>query len=693
MPAKPCGWREEQVPERRPGNLVYICISFVACTPRARPESPHALPCSARSSILLANPTFYSYGTTKCGGPGVHPTKTPPFKLTQLALATFQPATTKGEACMKACTSVAMDDNPSSLTEVDSSDRPPPAPASRSHPVRRNPKRKAYHIDRFDASSTIASSSSSSDVLMTSRPLDAEVVGGSQRSQPVDQPSSSVDPDNTVPSDATSMRPTSAHDHLEAIAGRPPAPAHVSGPQASSSSGSQTKKRSRRSSIDSTRAATVLSPPPASSTSSAGPPASFALLLPPLASAAFPFAGQPIAELPTSFSLDQPERDEVIGNGHAIHDNDRKYSASGDSRAHSSRSGFASHSRSRRANTSPPASLTSSSSSSSSGSNHAPTTSSSGGDGESPSDGEEGAVTSSTSLNSLSCADSTTSSGCSSSGTSSSTSSSSSSTTAKRAPDAAGVMSTRLKKRKLSHRIRSILILRPPGLPAPGTDGEADIHHIMKAPAWLKNATSELSRESRMMPVEWSWSEDSIDRNLDNWTVTSMERDFSRLCRINVGVVQGDVHRDSPMSNQVLPHSVQLSLDRATDLADSGSLRPLGDDGHAAGASTHRQKDFVRARRTSAPPVMHSDEESRSQTLLSTSDGHSSTSAPSSPRLHAISLPSLDDPRAHPLPPSAVPQQLLKAQLLAVLRTRLGAGAKPGDAPLRMKKFVVWNGE
>jgi len=82
----------------------------------------------------------------------------------------------------------------------------------------------------------------------------------------------------------------------------------------------------------------------------------------------------------------------------------------------------------------------------------------------------------------------------------------------------------------------------------------------------------------------------------------------------------------------------------------------------------------ARVRQTSAPPVM-----SR-KSSFTTSSSSSSRSAQTDKGLMEIKQT-----------PPIVPPSVLKAQLLSVLRNRLGDAAKAGSAPLRMRKFVVWN--
>lgn len=220
----------------------------------------------------------------------------------------------------------------------------------------------------------------------------------------------------------------------------------------------------------------------------------------------------------------------------------------------------------------------------------------------------------------------------------------------------------RLKKLKLSHRIRSFLLLRPPGLPLTGTDGAADIAHIMKAPAWLKNATSELSRESRMAPNEWVWS--CNGHNPSSWIMTTIERKFRNLLKSNKD--REDLEREerdglSPDMPIRIPPYMKTEKNSPLKLEEQ-------DDSHFPPTSPLRNRAAkIRPRRVSAPPNMEAN--------------------PQPPTSERVSPP-LPAPQAT----TSAPPEVLKSQLLAVLRSRLPEGAKNGDAPLRMKKFVVWNG-
>lgn len=262
----------------------------------------------------------------------------------------------------------------------------------------------------------------------------------------------------------------------------------------------------------------------------------------------------------------------------------------------------------------------------------------------------------------------------------------------KRSSSAMILDTVRLKKRKLSHRIRSFLLLRPPGLPYPGTDGAADILHITRAPAWLKNATSELSRESRMAPTEHYWS--GFEANSDNWCITPLEKEFGRLLKINkerdaleaderealsddysMALESDGEHRSSNtgvgVKQSALNNNFDKTIQSGQDSLHTSSILP-----------NSKRKGRKRLRQVSAPPAMEADPSKTANDLLSPpmpdrslKDTHTTESTS-----NVSSTP--------PIPP-----EVLKAQLLAVLRSRLPEGAKNSDAPLRMKKFVVWNGE
>lgn len=181
-----------------------------------------------------------------------------------------------------------------------------------------------------------------------------------------------------------------------------------------------------------------------------------------------------------------------------------------------------------------------------------------------------------------------------------------------------------LKKRKLSHRIRSFLVLRPPGPPLPGVDGAADIALIAKAPKWLKTATAELSRESRMSPSEWSWS--GNETTAGKWTVSTLERQLKRQLKLIDDNEGEQLDRANAQPNTTKDGVVHISA------------------GNGGAVSTKQLQTHIDSQDTTPPR------------------------------------------------PQPVPQHVLKAQLMAILRSRLGDNHKSANAPLRMKKFVVWNG-
>jgi len=93
-----------------------------------------------------------------------------------------------------------------------------------------------------------------------------------------------------------------------------------------------------------------------------------------------------------------------------------------------------------------------------------------------------------------------------------------------------------------------------------------------------------------------------------------------------------------------------------------------------SGSLMRTRSATARSRRVSAPAVMEVDTAKAINGVLKPQSSNT-----------AISLSSQSN--------SSPPPEILKSQLLAVLRSRLPEGTKTGDAPLRMKKFVVWNGE
>jgi hypothetical protein len=271
----------------------------------------------------------------------------------------------------------------------------------------------------------------------------------------------------------------------------------------------------------------------------------------------------------------------------------------------------------------------------------------------------------------------------------------------------------RLKKRKLSHRIRSFLLLRPPGYPLPGIDGAHDINQILKAPAWLKNATSDMSRESRMKPMEWYWSGHEIDRNI--WNTTTLERKFESQLKVNAqdekerleDEMRMDVQeasefqREHEQRDQMRESETQRKVDEMREIT---SLQPAAQSIPQSETSLSPVKSIdanprasqssgtsTRTRQVSAPPVMEADPYSISNAALSPHP-----EANFEPSQSSTSSSTRNDNQAKRrmlLPSTQLPPEVLKSQLLAVLRSRLPDGAKSADAPLRLKKFVVWNGE
>lgn len=252
---------------------------------------------------------------------------------------------------------------------------------------------------------------------------------------------------------------------------------------------------------------------------------------------------------------------------------------------------------------------------------------------------------------------------------------------------------TRLKKRKLSHRIRSFLLLRPPGLPYPGTDGAADIAHITRAPAWLKNATSQMSRESRMAPHEWYWSGDEIDT--DVWTLSQLEKRFKEQLKVNADQEALEKEERESLSDASLmmveEHSIPSRLNKGD--GTHSEIIPITLETSAfttsaatAASSPAKRNHTKRLRQVSAPPVMEADPEKVANALISPPQHGALPNHPSN--RSSMNEASSSSNNALSLPP-----EVLKSQLLAVLRSRLPEGSKNGDAPLRMKKFVVWNGE
>ena len=156
-----------------------------------------------------------------------------------------------------------------------------------------------------------------------------------------------------------------------------------------------------------------------------------------------------------------------------------------------------------------------------------------------------------------------------------------------------------------------------------------------------------------MAPKEWTWSGDEV--SFDNWSCTVAEREFWVRLRsaASIGKDGRDSSADSSSDDAGPPLPRRRASVQAGDVKvedpDEGSLRIGSMSGQVKQAQQTESSDDVK---------------------LNSAD-------------NAVDQPSVP----------TIPPKVLKAQLLAVLRSRLGEAGKPSNAPLRMKKYVVWNCE
>ena len=156
-----------------------------------------------------------------------------------------------------------------------------------------------------------------------------------------------------------------------------------------------------------------------------------------------------------------------------------------------------------------------------------------------------------------------------------------------------------------------------------------------------------------MAPKEWTWSGDEVSS--DNWSCTVAEREFR--VRLRSAASSGKDGRDS-------------SADSSSD--DAAPPQP-------------RRRASVQAGNVK---VEEPDEGSLSIGSMGGRVPQARQAEPSDDVKPISADNSVDKPSLPVIPP-----KVLKAQLLAVLRSRLGEAGKPSNAPLRMKKYVVWNCE
>lgn len=226
-----------------------------------------------------------------------------------------------------------------------------------------------------------------------------------------------------------------------------------------------------------------------------------------------------------------------------------------------------------------------------------------------------------------------------------------------------------------------------------------------------------------MAPHEWAWADDdeyigvaadaekplmrSQLSSIRNWLTTPLERAFERQCRLNGPVFPNELAKGR--------RGAVAAFSRSTSSMDSGSVTVAG-----ARPALRKRSSFIsqtqphsvqlqlnkidesspaaitavdpRVRQSSAPPVMSTRSEAGSAVKEATHESHmpvakGTHSSTGEPAKLAAEIASKDGSVPQ------VPPSVLKAQLLSVLRHRLGDAAKAGSAPLRMKKFVVWNGK
>lgn len=207
-----------------------------------------------------------------------------------------------------------------------------------------------------------------------------------------------------------------------------------------------------------------------------------------------------------------------------------------------------------------------------------------------------------------------------------------------------------------------------------------------------------------MAPHEHYWS--GYEADADEWCITPLEKEFKKLMKINAERDAFEVDEREGLSEGNMPYDTGVRYhsgtetdvdmnDKTCSKQDSGSKIGLQDT-QATVPSLPFKRRSRRLRQVSAPPVMEADPSKVANALIS-------------PPMHDPSHNAQDESQGSqdvnktgnelPSPPllastqSAIPPEVLKSQLLAVLRSRLPEGAKNSDAPLRMKKFVVWNGE